>query len=27
MNAEDEPAIRALDCWEAGTLLDAQDRV
>src|SRR3984893_12595471 len=27
MNAEDEPAIRALDCREAGTLLDTQDRV
>src|SRR6266849_5656698 len=27
MNAEDESAIRALDCREAGALLDTQDRV
>src|SRR6266851_564091 len=27
MNAEDEPAIRPLDCRAAGALLDAQDRV
>ena len=27
MDAEDEPAIRTLDCREVGTCIDTQDRV